>query len=189
MPRSSLALLPALLLVFCAVNAAFSEEIPVTVMRKTTEPRTVAFIRQKGPIEELPDVIKRLYAEIDKGGYHVCGPLMAVYYNDPRQTPADEMSWDVRIPVTNPGPMTAVDTGKLGFGYQSPAYVAYTYHVGPLDTVDEAYDRLLEWAGTNQYQITGYVTEVYWSEPTAKMPVTEIWLPVEEKERPGRAVR
>ncbi len=179
----------ALLFVMCLVAAAPAAEAPVKVHRKTTEPRTVALIRHKGPYSEIPKVTKRLYAELDKGGYIVCGPLMAVFYNDPGQTAPEELQWDVRIPVTNPGSMLAVDDDELGFGYQTPAYVAYTYHVGPYETIKEAYTLLFDWARTNSYEVNGYPSEIYWSPPDAKNPVTEIWLPVKEKTPAERAFR
>jgi effector-binding domain-containing protein len=187
--RKRLVLPLALLLAVCFVASALAQEAPVKVHRKTTEPRTVAIIKHKGPYSDIPGVIDKLYAGIDKGGYVVCGPLMTVYYNDPGATPAAELRWDVRIPVTNPGLMHAVEDDNLGFGYQDPAYVAYTYHVGPYETVGESYGLLLDWARTNKYDITGYITEVHWSAPDAKNLVTEIWLPVREKAPADRAFR
>ena len=85
--------------------------------------------------------------------------------------------------------MSNVDMDVLGFGLQDPAYVAYTYHTGSYDTVHESYNMLFEWARSNRYEVTGYVTEIYWTEPTAKQPVTEIWLPVKEKTPAQRALR
>lgn len=187
--RKKLILPLALLFAVCMVALAFAQEAPVKVHRKTTEPRTVAFIKHQGPYSGIPGAIDKLYAEIEKGGHLICGPLMTVYYNDPSVTPAGELIWDVRIPVTNPGSMRAVDNEKLGFGYQDPAYVAYTYHIGPYETVSESYGLLFDWARTNKYDITGYVTEVHWSPPDAKNLVTEIWLPVREKTAAERAFR
>ena len=179
--RTRLVMPLALLLVICFVASAMAQSAPIKVHRKTTEPRTIAIIKHKGPYSDIPDVIENLYAELEKGGHFTCGPLMTVYYNDPKQAQASELFWDVRIPVTNPGSMLKAEEGKLGFGYQDPAYVAYTYHIGPYETVGESYDILFDWAKTNRYDITGLVTEVHWSPPDGKNLVTEIWLPVREK--------
>jgi effector-binding domain-containing protein len=187
--RNRLVLPLALLLVVCFAAAAFGQGSPVKVQLKNTEPRTVALIKHKGPYSDIPATIEKLYAEVEKGGYLVCGPLMSVYYNDPSKTPPEELLWDVRIPVTNPGSMRAVDNDKLGFGYQGPAYVGYTYHIGPYETVGESYNTLFDWAKTNRYDVTGYITEVHWSPPDAKNLVTEIWLPVKEKTPAERAYR
>ena len=179
--RTNFALPLAVLLIICFASSVLGQESPVKVHRKTTEPRVVAYIRHQGPYSEIPKLIERLYAELDEGGYHICGPLMSVYYNDPGETPASELLWDVRIPVVNPSSMLKADQDKLGFGYQDPAYVSYTYHVGPYETVGESYNILLDWAKTTKYDVTGYFTEVHWSPPGTENPVTEIWLPVREK--------
>lgn len=187
--RTGLVMTLALLLVICFVASAVAQPAPIKVHRKTTEPRTIAIIKHKGPYSDIHNVVESLYAELEKGGHFTCGPLMTVYYNDPDQTPASELMWDVRISVTNPGSMLKAEEGKVGFGYQDPAYVAYTYHIGPYETVGESYDILFDWAKTNRYDITGFVTEVHWSPPGAKNPVTEIWLPVREKTPAERAFR
>ncbi len=187
--RARLAFPLAVLLVICFAAAVLAQSGPVKVLRKHTEPRTIALIQHKGPYSDIPGVIEKLYAELEKGGHHICGPLMTVYYNDPGKTPAPELVWDVRIPVTNPGIMKKGDNDQLGFGYQDEAYVAYTYHVGPYETVSESYNTIFEWARTNRYDVTGFITEVYWSPPGAKTPVTEIWLPVKEKTPAERAIR
>jgi effector-binding domain-containing protein len=187
--RNRLVLPLAALLVICFVASALSQSGPVKVLRKNTEPRTIALMLHKGPYSDIPKVIESFYAEIEKGGHHICGPLMTVYYNDPTKTPAAELMWDVRIPVTNPGVMKKGNNDELGFGYQDQAYVAYTYHVGPFETVGESYNLLFEWAKTNRYDVAGYITEVHWSPPDAKNPVTEIWLPVNEKTPAERAFR
>lgn len=179
----------AALLIICLVASALAQSGPVKVHRKNTEPRTIALIQHKGPYSDIPGIVESLYAELAKGGYHICGPLMTVYYNDPSQTPASDLFWDVRIPVTNPGMLKKGDLDKLGFGFQDKAYVSYTYHVGPYETISDSYGLLFDWAETNKYEITGYMTEVHWSEPDAKNPVTEIWLPVKQKTAAQRAVR
>lgn len=189
MMRTNRAVTLAMILIVCFVTLVLGEEAPVKVHRKTTEPRIVALTRYKGPYSGIPGAIEKLYAELAKGGYHTCGPLMTVYYNDPSQTPASDLLWDVRIPVANPGPMLKVEMGELGFGYQDPAYVSYTYHIGPYETVSESYNILLDWAKTTKHDITGYITEVHWSPPDTENPVTEIWLPVREKTPAERAVR
>lgn len=189
MSRTSFAFMLATLLIICFVTSVFGEETPTKVHRKTTEPRVIALIRYQGPYSGIPGAIDKLYADLAKGGHHICGPLMTVYYNDPSQTAASDLMWDVRIPVTNPGSMLKAEIGDLGFGYQDPAYVAYTYHIGSYETVGESYNILLDWASTTKHDITGYITEIHWSPPDAENPVTEIWLPVREKGPGERAIR
>ena len=119
--RKRLVLPLALVLIACFAASAFGQGSPVKVQLKTTEPRSVALIKHQGPYSDIPAVIDKLYAEVEKGGYLICGPLMTVYYNDPSKTPPEELLWDVRIPVTNAGSMRSTDNDQLGFGYQGPA--------------------------------------------------------------------
>ena len=143
----------------------------------------------KGPHSGIPAAVKELYAKLEEGGYHICGPLMKVYYNDSSKTPDDELLWDVRIAVTNPGSMLKVEMGELGFGYLESVYVAYTYHTGTYDKVRESYDLLLDWAETTKHEVTGYMTELYWGPEGSDTPVIEIWLPVREKAPSERVKR
>jgi effector-binding domain-containing protein len=145
----------------------------------------------KGPYTGVPKVIEQLAKAVDEGGYHQAGPVMVAYFNDPRQTPEEELLWEVRMPVAYPGPIGSTEHDKMAFKYFDPMFVAYTYHIGPFDQVDQAYVELMEWIGRNKYQIFGPPVEIYWSDP-ATVPtekwVTEIWFPVMEKKLPGGVV-
>lgn len=189
MKRVNLMLPLVLLVIICLVAPVFGQELPVKVQRKKTEPRVVGFIRHQGPFTDMPRVIDMLYAELEKGGYNICGPLMAVFYDDPGETPESELRWDVRIPVANPGSLGKPEDDILGFGYQDVAYVAYTYHVGPKEKIADSYNTLIDWQKTTKHDVSGYFTEVYWSRPDAEKQVIEIWLPVREKTASERGIK
>jgi effector-binding domain-containing protein len=167
-------------------------ELPVKVHLKRTEPRTVATMRHTGSFEALPNVIGSLMEGIAEGNHLVAGPIMAVYYNDPRQVAEEELLWEVMVPVARPGRFGSVESGKMGFKYLDVMFVAYTYHIGPCENVAESYDLLFSWVARNEYKILGAPMEVYWSDPEQTPPeklVTEIWVPVEEKKIPGGVIR
>jgi effector-binding domain-containing protein len=171
-----------------SVVAGDEPEPPAKVHLKHTEPHSVATMMHKGPYAEVPEVIIELLSAMGDGGYHQAGPYMVVYYNDPRQTPEEELLWEVRIPVAYPGPIAAAERDAMGFKYLDPMFVAYTYHIGAYDEVGAAYMELMEWMGRNEYQIIGPPVEVYWSDPEkvpAEQCVTEIQFPVLEKKIPG----
>ena len=167
-----------------AVLAQTGSTPAVKVYIKKTEPHTVAVIKHKGPFTEVPTVMASLMGEIDKGGYLSAGPVMAMFITPPENTPAKDLQWQVMIPVVAPGPLGQPQFDKLGFQYLDPATVAFTFHVGSFDTVNEAYKTIFAWAKTNNYTIRGYPMEIYWSDP-AKVPkdklVTEVMVPIEEK--------
>jgi len=163
-------------------------EPPAKIHLKHTEPHSMATMKHMGPYTEVPQVITQLTHAIQEGGYHPAGPVMVAYFNDPRQTPEDELTWEVRIPVAYPGPIGSAENDKMGFRYFDPMFVAYTYHIGSYTDVGDAYAELMQWASRNNYQIIGPPVEIYWSDPvTVPMDewVTEIWFPVQEKKIPG----
>jgi effector-binding domain-containing protein len=165
---------------------------PAEIHLKHTEPHTVAAMRHQGPYTEVPQVVGELLKAVDEGGYHIAGPVMVAYFDDPSETPEEDLVWEVRIPVTYPGPMGSAENDRMAFKYLDPAFVAYTYHVGSFEDVESTYWDLLDWIGRNQYQVIGPPVEVYWSDPD-KVPedgwVTEVWFPVLEKETPQAVVK
>jgi effector-binding domain-containing protein len=151
----------------------------------------MATMRHQGPYAEVPEVITVLRKAIEDGGYHQAGPIMVVYYNDPRQTPEEDLLWEVRIPVTYPGPIGTAENDEMGFKYFDAMFVAYTYHIGSYTEVGSAYQELMEWAGRNDYQIIGAPVEIYWSDPATVAEerwVTEVQFPIMEKKIPGGVV-
>jgi AraC family transcriptional regulator len=163
-------------------------DLRTKVHLKRTEPHGVATMGHKGPYTEVPQVVLALAKEVEEGGYYQAGPVMVAYFNDPRQTPAEDLLWEVRIPVAYPGSIGAAENDKMGFRYLDPMFVAFTYHIGPFDQVGEAYAELIDWASRNKYEIIGPPVEIYWSDPAtvpAERWVTEIHFPILEKKLPG----
>lgn len=155
---------------------------------KHTEPKNVAAMRHQGPYTQVPVVTANLMKAVSEGGYHQAGPIMAMFLNDPAQTPEADLVWEVWIPVAYPGPIATAENDKMVFRHVDPMFVAYTYHIGPFDEVDSTYEELLAWAARNEYPIMGAPLELYWSNPETVPEdqwVTEIWFPVKEKAHPG----
>jgi AraC family transcriptional regulator len=180
--------------VISMLNPAFGTEAdqPTKIHLKHTEPASVAVLMRQGPYTGIPQAIGDLYKAIQEGGYHQAGPVMIAYFNDPRQSPEEELLWEVRMPVAYPGPIGSGEEGEMSFKYLDPMYVAYTYHIGSFEDVGNTYMELMQWAGRNQYQIVGPPVEVYWSNPEdvpEEQCVTEIRFPVLEKEVPGGVVK
>jgi effector-binding domain-containing protein len=172
---------------FAQVDAE-KKEAPQHVYLKTTEPRTFAIMAHQGPFGDIPTVMANLIKAIDEGGYHMTGPVMCTYFNSPQEVAEKDLAWEVRIPVVYPGPMGRAENDKMGFGYSVPTHVAYIYHVGPYEKVGDTYKILFDWIAKMKYTIEGPPSELYWSDPerTPKEElVTEIWIPVKEKEIPG----
>ncbi|MFZ1946309.1 MAG: GyrI-like domain-containing protein [bacterium] len=181
-------LLVAVLAVAAASQAQTKDEGIAKVLIKKTEPRTVAVWKHKGPYTDMAAVVTKLTGELDKGGHAMAGPVMCMFLTNIETTPAQDLLWQVMIPVVNPGVFGKVEPDKMGFQYSDAMSVAFTFHVGPYETLNESYKTLFDWAKRNQYKVQGFPIEVYWNDPNRtpkEKLVTEIWMPVEEKRVPG----
>ncbi len=164
---------------------------PLEIHIKHTEPRTVAVMTHKGPYEEIPDVIRSLTAQIEKGNHFVAGPVMVRYLNNPENVPPKELLWEVMIPVAKPGRLGGVEYDKMNFKYLDVMNVAYYYHIGPLEKVGESYSKMFGWLGNSGYEIVGPPMEIYWANPETTPKdklVVELWIPISEERKP-RVVR
>ena len=159
-----------------------------TVYVKYTEPRLLATMKHKGPYEEIPAVVDKVMAEVVKGNHLLAGPVMVLYFNSPQNVPASDLEWEVGIPVVVPGAISKSEFDKVGFNVMESIYVAYKYHVGPYEKVGDTYATLFDWIEKNKYPLSGFPIEVYWSDPKTtpqEKLVTEVWLPITERETPG----
>jgi effector-binding domain-containing protein len=171
-------------------GTAAMADSPTRVLLKHTEPKNVAAMSHTGPFDDIPAVVMGLMGQVGMEGYAMTGPLMIVYYDNPDEVPAEDLRWEVWMPVAYPGPMKTGEDGELGFRHVDPMFVAYTFHIGPYEKLSEAYGVLMDWAGRNDYEIVGPPVEVNWSDPMTvpeEKLVTEIWFPVKEKKVPGIA--
>jgi AraC family transcriptional regulator len=184
----TLALLFAVICLAASALAQTTNEPASKVLLKKTEPRMVAAMKHRGPFTEVPVVLANLMGEMAKGGYLAAGPPMCLYFNSPEDTAPKDLLWQVMIPVVYPGPIGDADLDKMTFKFDDVSLVAYTYHIGPYEKINDSYTVLFDWAKRNQYKFNGSPVELYWSDPATtpgEKLVTEIWLPVEEKKVPG----
>jgi AraC family transcriptional regulator len=159
-----------------------------SVYLKNTEPRLVATIKHQGPYDDIPGVVVKLMAGIEKGNHLQAGPMMIIYFNSPQNVSASELLWEVLIPVVNAEATGRDDMDKMGFKVFDPMFVAYAHHVGPYEKIGETFDKVFDWIEVNKYPLSGFPVEVYWSDPETTSPeklVTEVWLPITERETPG----
>jgi effector-binding domain-containing protein len=138
----------------------------------------------KGSFDDIPAVIAKLMAEVEKGEHLQAGPTMVMYFNSPQNVAPGELEWEVGIPVVRPGTIGKAGMDEMAFKVLESMHVAYTHHVGPYEKVGDTYDKLFEWIEMNDYPLMGFPVEVYWSDPETTPEdklVTELWLPIEEE--------
>lgn len=198
MTSSKLVLGVALFLVSGLLAVGFAQEkTPVADVTgrefyiKKTEPRMVATMMHKGPFSEIPTVIAKLQAEVEKGKHHVAGPVMVLFHTPAEGTPEKEREWEVIIPVVKPGQIGGSGYDKVLFRFMDSGNVVYCYHIGARDKINDTYVKAFDWIKKMGYEVKGFPMEIYWNEPTlisGEHLVTEVWIPIKE-ERQIRAVK
>ena len=149
----------------------------------TTQPamRAVA-VRHVGPYNGIGEAFGRL-GDI-AGGAGILGPsttMIAIYHDDPRSTPAEQLRSDAAVVV----PQDArVPQGLTELTVPAGRYARAT-HVGPYDKLGEAWEQLMgEWLPQSGHKSGGGVAyEVYRNNPMNARPadlITDIYVPVQE---------
>ena len=151
---------------------------------KEIEPRTVAYKGVKGSFTKVPDTIGEVVGWITQRGLSMSGPPVAVYFDDPRHVPEEELAWEIQWPVSGDPARAEPDEQGIGIRRVDAYDAAVTLFVGPYEQVGPVYDALIEWVTENGYRVAGPPEEVYLNDPNAdprQEPLTEIRLPVTKK--------
>lgn len=141
----------------------------------------VAAVRHVGPYDEIPEAFARLGEIAQQHGIfpESDATLVALYYDDPQTTPAEQLRSDAGI-------LVAEDL-KLPKGLAEERLPAGRYasavHVGPYEQLPKAWQRLLgEWLPANGHRPgAGASYELYLNNPHTAKPEdlrTELRVPL-----------
>lgn len=148
---------------------------------KTTDAMTVAFASMRGPYDQIPQVMGRLYGWAASQGLVPAGMPHGVYFTDPAALPVEQAEWEVWAPVAGePAEQPANEQG-LGVKRVPATTVASAMHKGPYDTISDTYDEVMRWIAENDYQVAGPPREAYLSDPATAPPeeyLTDVMVPV-----------
>ncbi len=105
------------------------------------------------------------------------GAPFAIYYGEPFRP--DDIDVEIGIPITP----DAKSTREVGMRRLLPGGpVAYTVHVGPYESIGQAYEALYGWLRHHRYEAKGPPREVYLVGPGQGSPAehrTEIEVPID----------
>lgn len=153
----------------------------IDVEIKTVEPEVVAFVAMRGPYNQVPDAMGRLYRWVASQGLAPAGMPRAVYLTAPGETPESEAAWEVMTPVSGDPPESAADEDGCGVRHVGAQLVACTTYIGPYELIAPTYRELGAWVTANGYAFAGPPSELYLSDPATTLPeayLTEIRFPV-----------
>ncbi len=126
----------------------------------------VAYISMRGPYEQFPEAMGRLFGWMESSGAVITGVPGGLYKDDPSTVPPAQLQWDVWAPID---PSTAeIDTNAEGIGVRTMPGGRYgsVLHKGPYDGVGSAYGLLFTWLAQQQIQPASPPMDVYLSDPT-----------------------
>ncbi len=126
----------------------------------------VAFIEHRGSYSAIYDAMRELKEWIDKNGIEQSGYPFCLYYDNPTETPADELRSDACIPVSKP----FQPEGKFQMKELQEVLVAETRHTGPPEQFARTYGPFLEGLLNSGYQLLGPAREYYTSVSDVKGP-------------------
>lgn len=148
--------------------------------------KTIPEVRGLGMREKVagPQGIARLFGDgfagLTMAGVTLVGPPVSVYH-DPEFSP-ESIDVELIYPVASAAKGALATPGGRTLGPRAVpgGEAAVIVHVGPYDTLGEAYQALADWVGEHGYRPSGPPQEVYLTSPAeAGPPVTEIRMPVE----------
>ena len=156
-----------------------NNNIKVRTLR--TEPLKVGYSSHKGPYNNVANAIESLLTIVRQEGYKPVGLPSGVFFNNPAEVPAEELSWEVRVPIKMEEP---VALGFLKTKEIEAMEMVSTVHQGPYYKIGETYKALYSWVSQNGFEAIGPPQEIYLSD-AEEVPMdellTEIRIPVYKK--------
>jgi effector-binding domain-containing protein len=132
------------------------------------------FAEQRGDYRRVSDCFERVFWEAQHLGLRLDGAPFALFFDDPRRVPLDELRARACIPVTG----LPERLGTLRYDVLPRAMVVYGRVQGQSASVPLAYPMLFDYLRRLGWQQAGPVREVYLGKALHESePVTEIQIP------------
>lgn len=146
----------------------------------TLTPKPAMTIRTRSPAHALSDVFGKGYNEImqlvGSREQTPIGPPFCIYHNMDMSNLDIEFGFPVVSPMEGEGNVRCTEM---------PGGQMVTFkHVGPYDSVEQAYNTLSAWVDQHQYDVCADVFEVYLNDPAETPPEkleTQIYFPVKKR--------
>lgn len=155
----------AALIAFLPLVCALAAQTPPRI-REQGESFTYAALECLGPYEQIPAKLGELMAEMGKQRLEPLDGPSLIYYNSPGQTKAEELRWDVCVPI---GALEQV-APPLKKGEYRHATVAEIIYKGPYSGISAAYPPLMQFIAQNGYAVCGPICESYLDDPSDTRP-------------------
>jgi AraC family transcriptional regulator len=123
----------------------------------------IAYIKHSGAYDKIPfdQYFGKLFAWAKEKRLKPAGPPMGIFYDDPKNVPAEKCKSEVGIPIRG----KTKPEKKIKIKEIAPTTVAAITHRGPMKDYMKTYEKLNEWIAENSYVTAGPPMEVYLSKP------------------------
>lgn len=138
---------------------------PAPVILRDEPSRTVAYLRARGPYAGIPEAIGTLVRHMQRAHMVPGGPVLGVFFTDPKSVPEAEALWEVRMPLAHHAPEAEPGDDGVGIRTLPARTLAVTMHIGPYDAVTPSYLRTERWVDDHGYTVVGPPEEAYLSPP------------------------
>ena len=133
----------------------------------------VAVIAMRGPYEQFPEAMHRLFAWIEEAGAEIVGPPGGMYADDPSTVPPEQLSWDVRVPIAPSKPEQPGDDKGVSVMTMPAGRYASVLHKGSYEGIPAAYGLLFTWLAQEGIQPAAPPMEIFLSDP-AEVPEADL---------------
>jgi len=120
-------------------------------------PTRVAFVELTGPYESWGKGLMELKGWLESQKVRVIGKPIGLFYDNPTETPSNELKSDACFPIDGP----LQPTGKFQIKDLPPGEIAVTRHNGPPDQYTGTYGSFLEGLLKRGYVFYGPAREVF----------------------------
>ena len=150
---------------------------------KTSNPVVVAYLSMRGPYDQMPEAMGRLYGLAAQHGLQPVGMPAGVYLDDPQAVDPQEARWELQVPVAG-DPAETSESDGFGIKHVPAHLAASAVYRGPYDQIGPAYLELAGWIDANGHAVVGPPYELYLSDPNTTAPadnLTEIRFPIAQR--------
>ncbi len=152
------------------------------IKEKTISDEKIAIINYKGSLKDMEILISKLMGWIDEKEITPEGDIFAIFYNNPRTVDEEEVVYDLGIPINKNQAQDLIDEGNIRIVNILEHTVLSGIHKGPLETIQETYNKMAKYSIENKYDIIGSPKEIYikkyFEVKNDNEIITEIQLPV-----------
>lgn len=136
------------------------------VILKDVPPRTISYLRCKGPWRQLSEMLAKLNEHMSRSGVEATGTASGVYYNTPNEVSVQDLEWEVFYPIQLDTPELVEDKDRFGIRKIPGAKVATIVHQGSYRKARLSYERLEKWIQGEGLKVCGPAEEAYLTDIT-----------------------